>query len=320
MKRLLLSLIALAIPFATVLGIAEWRLSRVRWNEYAAKRSLFERQAAKVEVLVLGSSHAYRGILPALLGPHAFSFAGVSQSLYYDRAILEKYLDSSPSLKTVILPISYFTLESQLDEGIEKWRCYYYRYEYGLRHRDWHMTWSARNYSACFLGGQELGWKHILRGKIPDVLSRFDECGGDATPRSSPETEETSALAQRLQSSAQTALQRHHAFMRPGNFEENRRILDSLVQELEHRGIEAVLVTVPVSRYYAGGMDPVRRQQMQAALRDICSSHGARYFNYSADERFFDRDFFDGDHLNHAGAVKFSRILMEETVAQSRPR
>ncbi|HWI59183.1 MAG TPA: hypothetical protein VNZ22_18290 [Bacillota bacterium] len=319
MKRLFFSILALAAPFVLLLGKCEWRFHQVPWNEYAAKRALLEARADKVEVLVMGSSHAYRGILPSQLHPQAFNLAGLSQTLYYDQALVKKYLPKVPSLKMVILPVSYFSLECQLDEGIEKWRCFYYAYHYQLPHRNWHENWNSRNFSAFFLGSQQLGYKPMLRGALFDVRSRFDAQGGDAAPVAAPENEPAPCQAERLRQSALGALQRHHQMMRPENVQENRRLLEDFIWHLKQRGIEVVLVTLPTSRYYAQGMDPSHYQRMQATLQDLSAFCGVTYLNYTRDERFSDQDFADSDHLNTAGASKFTRILKEEAVAQCQP-
>ena len=122
MKRFILQLLALGLPIPLFLGAYGHQLSRVHPDEYSSKKALLERQAGNLEVLAMGSSHGYYGILADCLGRPAFNLAAVSQSHYYDRALLEKYLGQLPRLKLVILPISYFSLGYQLDDGIEKWR------------------------------------------------------------------------------------------------------------------------------------------------------------------------------------------------------
>jgi hypothetical protein len=47
---------------------------------------------------------------------------------------------------------------------------------------------------------------------------------------------------------------------------DNLRLLAGLIQELKGRGIAVVLVTLPVSRYYADGMDRARSEPGIAAI------------------------------------------------------
>ena len=317
MKRLFLAVAALAAPFAILVGLFEVRLAKAPApNQFAAKKCLLERQKQRVEVLVLGSSHSVHGILPSLLGEPAFNLSGVSQSLYYDHALLAKYLIKMPSLKLVVCPVSYFSLEWQLDESIESWRCYYYRYEWGLPHRDWHMTWHARNFSGYCLCGSELGRKNILFGKIKDATTDFDLYGGWTNRPFVSDNLKDSGMGPHLPESAVVALKRHHSGMKQEQLPENAQILTDILRQVKYRGIGLVLVTLPVSRYYADGMNSGAYQRMQATLRQVTATDGVEYLNYTFDRRFSDADFYDADHLNALGAHKFSLILRDEVISR----
>jgi hypothetical protein len=329
---------ALSAPFVFLLMLSEYRLSRVHANEYAAKRYLFEQRKKSIEILVLGSSHAFYGVMPNVLGKPAFNLAGPSQTFFYDRALLEKYLDQMPSLQTVILSVSYFSFERELDEGIERWRSYYYRYEWGLPQRDWHMAAHLRNYSGYYLCKPEIGVQKILFGPLKDVTSNFDQWGGVTNrlmfagdnARGVDGTEDAGGLTNRivtvdglnnslvtahLQQSALVQLSWHQSRMNPADIPENVRLLNDCVQQLQRRRIRPVLVTPPVSRYYAEQMNAAAYQRMQNLVRQIALINKVEYLNYTFDRRFSDRDFMDASHLNLAGAEKFSLILRDEAVS-----
>ena len=315
MKRLLLSLAALAAPFALFLAICEYRLAQVPANQIAAKKRLFAPKRRDAEVLILGSSHAYFGILPEELGEKAFNLSGLSQSLYYDRGLVEACLGTMPALKTVILPVSYHSLEMQLDETVERWRAYYYRYEWGLPHRDWHMACHVRNFSAYFLEGRTIGPRKVFLGKIRNVERDFDPAGG-WTNRVSLSGLPDEAFDADLETDAPIALKRHHSYMNPKNLPENERLVEKLAQELSGRGIQLAMVTLPVSQYYARGIDPAAYQRMQSTLHRLCQS---RCLNYLVDPRFTDADFCNADHLNLEGAKKFTRLLKADLASPPRP-
>ena len=304
------------MPFGIFLGICEYHLSKVHANQIGAKKHLLEQQNHETRVLILGSSHSYYGILPAILGKPAFNLSSFSQTLYYDDALLNRCLETLPSLELVILPVSYFSMESQLDEGIERWRSYYYRYEWGIPQHDWHMAWHVRNFSAYFLCGKEVGPWNVLLGRIKDVTADFDRMGGWTNRPSGPEINKNSTVASYLQESALIALKRQQSGMKIKNIQENERILNDLARKLARKGIGLVLVTLPVSRYYGEGMDPAAYKRMQSTLNNICSNNGVSYLNHTFDRRFLDGDFWDGDHLNAAGAQKYSLLLKDEIVSR----
>jgi hypothetical protein len=339
MSRFCAAIGVLAAPFALLVGLSGYWLSKAPANEYAAKRALFEQRKQTLEVLVLGSSHSFYGILPGCLGRPALNLAAPSQTLYYDHALLEKYLDQMPSLKLVILPVSYFSFERQLDQGIERWRSYYYRYEWGLPHRNRHMAFHIRNFFPYFLCEPELGRSNILLNRIKDVSSDFDESGGlnncqdilmRDVARAVNGAEEwvesaghplladalsDSEIADHLQQSARVQLAWHDSRMDESNVAENVRLLDGIIQQLKRRGIQLVLISTPMSHYYTSGMNPIAYQRMQTLVRQACASNQLQYRNYLFDKRFHDRDFMDSSHLNHSGARKFSFILRNEMVS-----
>jgi hypothetical protein len=310
-RRFFLKTLALGIPFALFLGAYEFRVSRVHPNSFSVKKAFLERQAQDVEVLVLGTSHTYYGVLPGLLGKPAFNLADVSQSLFYDRALLKKYLGQMPSLKLVVLPVSYFSLGCQLDDGTELWRSYYYYKFYGLYHRDWRQDWNVRNFSDYFLCNEQLGGiRNVFWGKIKDVSADYDPWGGWTNRVANNTGEKPLSLSE----SAQVALKRHHTLMNSQHVQENVTILEDIIHELKVRGIKLVLVTTPVTRYYSNGMEAGQYQQMQDILKRLSSDYGVHYFNYSFDSRFSDEDYYDGDHLNLRGAQKFSLLLKADVV------
>jgi hypothetical protein len=313
-KRFFIKTLALGIPFALFLGAYEFRASRVHPNSFSVKKALMERQARDVEVLVLGSSHAYYDVLPGLLGRPAFNLADVSQSFFYDRALLKKYLGQMPSLKLVVLPVSYFSLGYQLDDGTERWRSYYYYKFYGLHHRDWRQNWNVRNFSDYFLCNDQLGGiRKVLRGKIKDVSADYDPLGGWTNRVINHAWEKPLSLPE----SAPVALKRHHDLMKSQHVQENAVILEDIIHELKVRGIKLVLVTTPVTHYYSDGMNAGQYQQMQDILKRLSLDYGVRYFNYSFDSRFLDEDFYDCDHLNLHGAQKFSLLLKADVILPS---
>ena len=311
MRRFFLETLALGIPFALFLGAYEFRVSRVHPNSFSVKKAFLERQTKDVEVLVLGSSHAYYDVLPGLLGRPAFNLADVSQSFFYDHALLKKYLGQMPSLKLVVLPVSYFSIGYQLDDGVERWRSYYYYKYYGLHHRDWRQDWNVRNFSDYFLCNEQLGGaRNVFFGKIKDVSADYDPSGGWTNRVANNTGEKPLSLSE----SAQAALKRHHDLMKSQHVQENVTIIEDIIRELKVRGIKLVLVTPPATRYYRDGMNAGQYQQMQDILKRLSSDYGVNYFNYGFDSKFSDEDYYDSDHLNLRGAEKFSLLLKADVV------
>jgi hypothetical protein len=302
MTKLVLRLLFLLGPFAALMVVFEFKFQGVNNNQYTAKKRLLESSANEVEILTLGSSHSYYGIKPEFLGQRAFNLAATSQSIYYDVELAIKYIPNLPRLTTIILPVSYHTLENQLDQGPERWRCYYYYRFYSIAHQIRSMAYDIRNFSLYWLYGNN-------RSELiyHDASRDFDKYGGllESTPL---------RTAKELQNGAVVALKRHHAMMSPDNITANIAALEKLVGELQRRKIRLILVTIPVTPYYREGVQAATYARMQRALDRFCRQNGVAYRSYFSDGRFTLDDFFDADHLNHDGAVKFSEYLRKEAL------
>ena len=73
--------------------------------------------ANKIEVLVMGTSHALNGINPEFLSFDAINLAKQNRLLQNDIAIIEKNLSYLNKLKAIVMPADYFTLWFNKDVG-----------------------------------------------------------------------------------------------------------------------------------------------------------------------------------------------------------
>lgn len=309
-RRFLAKAALLVIPVLLFLVAFEHRFTQANPSHFAVKKALLERQAARIEVLIMGSSHELTAIYPGELGRPAFNLASQSQSLYYDISLIKRYRASLPALKLVVLPISYFSLEYELEDAPERWRSYHYKYFYSLPHQDWHRLFSTRNFSAYFLSSESFRAR-VLLGKASNAACEYDSWGG-WTNRPPAEATDTNQLA----AAAQATLRLHAGMMHPKHLAANVIRLRDIVRELRRAGVSVVFITTPVSRFYSKGINEDVYQRMQTAMRELSAGEGIPYRNYMFDRRFTDSDFADGDHLNSVGARKFTRLLRDEALGQ----
>jgi len=303
MRKLTFKATIFALPILCFVGYLE-RSLRVFPNSYSVKRHAMERALKDTQILITGSSHSFYGIRPSLLSPHAFSLAYVSQNLYYDTRLALKYLGSMPKLTTVVIPISYFSLEGSSDLGAENWREPFYYRIYGIR--SIRQPWVLANYSVLALYGPNEARSLMTQGPPSCDVG---EDGGVASGGLAPGS--TEKLASRA------ALIRHHGGMRPEYIAENVRRLEELLTALRSRGIRAIFVTTPVYRTYSSGIRRDAYRRMQDTLGSLCLRYGLRYLNHMEDPRFTEADFSDTDHLDLQGATKFTQILRNEIISEA---
>jgi hypothetical protein len=302
--KLIVKLCILLAPVLCALGYVEHELVSIP-NGYNVKRYHVEQRILDIEVLITGSSHSFYAIKPRALNQNAFSLAYVSQDLFYDTRLLLKYAPRARNLKLVIVPISYFSMESKLEDTIESWRCPFYHKVFGLPVAD---PLDVKNYSLIALYGASETQSLIFARFRPQNTESIDDDGGPSVGLRKSENPDLSSEA---------ALARHRASMRPALIQENVRYLTEAVEVLKSRSVAVVFVTTPAYKSYYSRLNPAAYARMQDVIRSMSEQNGIQYHNYMEDPRFAESDFFDCDHLNASGMAKFTEILKSEIVDPS---
>ena len=303
MKKFLINFSLFFIPIVLIILFFEYRLSGIK-NLYIEKKELYEKKMPNCEILILGSSHALYGINPVYLEAPAFNMANVSQPLYYDYKILEKYIDRMPNLKVVICPISYFTLDMNFfDEKFpEYWRIFYYKRFYNISSLK-SPTFDPKNFSYIALYGNERSFLWGLKGFNINLIKEMNEFGF-------MEKEE-----QTINLSDKNGIERvsfHDSIMSEKGREENVRYLANIINILKAKNIQPVLITTPVYKTYSDHVNMDKYNWIQKTLSDIARKDNINYLNYFYDKRFIARDFYNSDHLNSTGAKKMTLVLQND--------
>jgi len=262
-------------------------------NDYSYKNDFLGNNGLEIQILSIGSSHGLYAIDPAYFHYKGFNASHVSQSLNYDHIIWEKFKESLKNLNTLIIPISYFSLFSKLEDGIEAWRQKNYAIYYGTKADKIRYYFEIPNQTPFAIIRMLL---KTLIGKTNLTISEYG-----ASNKYSKQ--------QDLVSSGLNAARRHtkDVFKR---LNENVAFLSSILSYCEDNGIRVLLVTTPTTDYYWKNLDENQLQTMQSTISSMVSNYSnVRYFNFLKDERFEYSDFRDADHLNPTGAEKFSKLL-----------
>ena len=117
MKKFLFHLSKIILPILFFFLVLEIAIRKIP-NDYQLKKDYLDKNAAEINTLILGSSHTFYGLNPEYFSKKTFNAAYVSQSLDLDYEILKKYDSKLKNLKTVIVPISYFSLFETLDTDV----------------------------------------------------------------------------------------------------------------------------------------------------------------------------------------------------------
>lgn len=289
-------IILFCLPLLALLATLEILVRQIP-NPYKTKINGLKAEAGEVTTLVLGSSHAYFGIDPAVLPGKSLNLANVSQTLDFDEWILQKNLPALPRLRNVIIPVSYFSLNSTLKDSIEAWKRTYYivYWNYpGIFPLDYHFEVAinprlalSRIFNYYISRRMVQDWTEAGNGTAYTLASRapaWKETGPDAAARHTyPPNPETVAR--------NTASLRH------------------LIVMCQARGIRPILVMTPTYATYYEHLDQAQLRAVEDLCRQLAQEFQISFLNHLTDPSFGENDFYDADHLCRGGARKLTAVL-----------
>lgn len=300
MNKFLFKLLLFLTPVLALIFLVELLVRKIP-NDYSLKNAYLSEHSKDIENLILGSSHAFKGINPNYISGSSFNAAMFSQSLDYDLKILEKFENDLINLKTIIIPISYFSLYTNLETGVESWREKYYdiyydfSYDGNLKKLE-HLSFEVFNvsvrenissikdyytYERSTVRMDSLGW--YGSNEIPSI----DELKKSAIEASIRHTSKDDML-----------------------LATNNNIINKMVTMANNNGWKIVLFTPPAYKLYSTNLSKSQYEHTIKYCEQISKLNtNVRYYNLIDSSNFKIADFLDADHLNSNGARKLSIIL-----------
>lgn len=257
-------------------------------NSYTYKRQYMEQHASEIQTLVLGSSYAYDGIDAKILD-NAFNLANSSQCFEDDYRLLSKYLLQMDSLKAVVLPLSYSSLQMVSSSN---------RRGYYTIYMDLYPRWPISKYSfeCCNL---ELMAKKIIKYLLNEDMVRCDSLGqrlGHTLASRPDDWQQTQALVS------------NDRFVGPAAMpyvEENIQWLQQMATLCEDRGVTLCLVAMPMLEEYRRAMPHEQIALMEQVMQQLTDTYPhvqvLDYQSWGTDD-----DFYNATHLNTIGARRLT--------------
>lgn len=305
MNKFIKKIFYISLPIL-VIAIAMEIMLRMIPNDYLFKKEYLDNHSSEIETLILGSSHAYYGFNPEFFSDNAFNASHISQSLNYDLEILKKFESSFQNLKTVVLPISYFTLYGKLELGSESWRVKNYSIYYGIN-----LSKNLTDYSEVFSNRFDINVKRLVVNFILGKSSISSSSLGWGTSYNSEDAKD-------LEKTGKSAAIRHSkgdidSEINQQIFEDNIEDLNSIINWCKANNIDVLLLTPPAFETYSENLNQDQLNTTLEAVREICSKNdNCNYLNLLYDTRFVSGDFYDADHLSEIGAKKLSELINEQ--------
>ena len=281
------------VPLLLSVLILECALRNIP-NDYGYKDSYLKDNAKDIEVLVLGSSHAYRGIIAENLSFNSFNVAYISQSLDLDVGLFEKYKQQLDNLKCLVINISYPSLFGKLSASKEDWRLKNYNIYY-----DFNETSNPKNYSEVLSNTFDVNKTKIEEYYVKHKQSVSCTKYGDGYIESRKERA----------NSAKFAAIRHTNLASP-YFKAHKESIKALINYTAQKGIQVVITTPPARVDYRSLLDSKQLLLMETFLDSITNNSTTVFrLNSLKSGLFVKGDFLDADHLNKSGAIKFTEQL-----------
>jgi hypothetical protein len=293
------------IPLILIFCFLEYKLSLIP-NSYNTKFNQMIQQANSIEILSLGSSHEYYGINPLIYPIPGYNLANTSQDLRTDLSLLKKYLPSMKKLKTLIIPISYFSLWYNLDNpNAENWRTSAYVRFFHLLPDSFNSVFNLSNYSLTAFYTPKTVLNYVKDGFKIDGAKNINSHGAYQINTVYYTAFTENEVANRINT--------HHSMMSDQVFEKNIRILNEIITLAKSYQITPVFMTLPVYETYLTVMNQKYYQKMVDTILSLTKKYSIKYHNYTYDPRFKKQIYFyDNDHLNTFGSEYFSKILYQE--------
>lgn len=304
MKRFVKILLLFLLPIIGVLCVLEYGMRTIP-NDYTYKNHWLEQNISTLRIWSFGSSHGVYGIRPECFSKSAFNSAHVSQTLKYDAFVFDKFIDRADSLEWVILPISYFSLPSNMEAGEEWWRvknyCIYYDCSY-----------HAEPKFHCEVIGNPLS----LYGQIERVVNYWahgtNDLNCDSLGYGLGFTKDLRKEGWWTNGAERVGHHTNDASKSLSFVPENIACLESIIEKCQEKQVSVMLLTTPVCSSYSDCVEPNQYKTMVETCESMAHKYNhVQYMNLFTDSRFTEEDFFDADHLERDGAAKLTRLLDE---------
>jgi hypothetical protein len=297
MKKFILKCCCFLLPFLIFGTYLEYGLSKYP-NSYLVKKDDISQNLQNIEVLILGTSHALNGLNPRFFSQKTFNLANASQSIYYDKALLDLYIDKLPKLKTVILSVSYFSFWYQLESSPEDWRKYFY-YQYLNIPNQSINNLEFKAWSSIVLYSPKKTLDIALQNfKVEENKLYYQGWNGTDT-----------AIAEISMSDTKKRIDFHHVLMAEKNIVQNIQYINEIITKLRKKNIDIIIIRMPVYKTYYKQMLPKYSHINDSIIKTLTSQYKVFYYNYSQNHHFNRTDFHDSDHLSFIGAEKFSKVV-----------
>ncbi len=300
MKRFLKTLLIFIIPLAMVTLVFEIYL-RTMNTEYKQKITGLVANYDDIEVLALGNSHAYNGVDPRQFDLETYNMAAGNQSLYFDKRITLKHIDSLKNLRYVLISFDQHSLYFS-SQGIRDTWLYY---DYDIKYKDKTEFWN--DVSHFWLGYTPRIAVSIVKDKI---LERFNDAPSHSEEVIKGFMPHYGSVASSFTPAGikKKANYFNREVKNSDEREENLADLDDFITQLKKKDITPILFTLPMHTDIYPHLIEEYVAQNKKDAQYLITKHNIIHWDFS-DAGTDTSLFYNNDHLNQKGAAFFSKKM-----------
>jgi hypothetical protein len=272
----------------------------VRWDE-------FYKQNKEIDLLFLGSSHAYRSFIPEIfneeLNVKSFNLGSSSQSIKTSYFVLKEAKENQPKLKKVILEI-YYPMIKEENNFVNAQHNYPYMKSGRVKKeflKEYELQDKLRIFFPLISSQNEI--LSILKGLIKQETL---------------EKSETKKIKEKYLSKGFVANYRQNIFddsvfdLKFKKFKKpNLDYLNKIISFCNENKIELICVTAPFPKR---SLEKLDYREINSFYTSYFKSKNIKYIDYNYKNEIFidEKDFKNIDHLNYYGAEKFSKLVIKD--------
>ncbi|TXB63704.1 hypothetical protein FRY74_12600 [Vicingus serpentipes] len=293
MKKFIFKSILFVTPIIVCFIIFETLIRKIP-NDYNYKNEYLTINSNKINNLFLGSSHTYYGVNPDFIKSNSFNASHISQSLDTDFKIINKF-QFWDSLKTIIIPIDYFSLFISIETSKEAWRIKNY-----ILYYDFYKSNQISNHSEVLSVN--------LKSNINRIYSYYLKNNSSITCNKKG-FGNVKKPQLNLKETGKTAANRHTKKDLTLYFK-NIKIIQDIINLANKKNIKILFYTSPSYKTYVSNLNEDQLNlTIKTAENLALKNKNCSYHNLLSDKNFIASDYRDADHLNESGAKKLSLKL-----------
>lgn len=252
------------------------------------KKSEGIKSVQNIETLAIGSSHMECGFIPQ---DGEFNLGSPSLDLYYSYSLYKLY--ATKSVKNIFVTFSVFSPNDMLIKSGLAGICTSLKLLHGIDYQDKTIAKQKKLYRLEKLYSKKIS-------KYKNKLNLPDNYRGEASYLSSKTTRNADIIHKR-------ALAHYKINQKTSN---QMDYCIKLLEDTKENGQNLYFVLPPAHQLYKEVLP--NSNILFEKLYEVCRKYShIKILNLYDSKEFEDSDFQDGDHLNHSGAIKMTKIMHE---------